>query len=60
MKKISKSDNSKLFQEAEDLRKSIQVELHGKARNTKSNDDYLQSSSDSSPSKHNKSSKRTP
>jgi len=35
MKEITKSDNSKLFQEAEALRSSIQSELHGKARNKK-------------------------
>ncbi|MEP0072821.1 MAG: hypothetical protein ABJE79_08955 [Marinomonas sp.] len=33
MKEITKSDNSKLFQEAEALRSSIRSELHCKARN---------------------------
>lgn len=60
MKKISKSDNSKLFQEAEDLRKIIQDELHGKARNIKINVESLPPSTGSPQPMHNKSSKGTP
>jgi hypothetical protein len=54
MKTISKSENSRLFAEAETLKKSIQSEIHCSATNTRDSVTTVQKKSSPSKEMHNK------